>query len=220
MDNTTINMPNTKEQKRKTKRLFFSFGLIFLLLLCDQAIKFAVKLHMALGDSIRITDWFYIYFTENPGMAFGWEIFSKSFLTIFRLLASGGLCYLLIKIAKSEYGKGLLICLSAILAGALGNIIDSVFYGQIFSHSYSQVASLFPENGGYAGWLHGRVVDMFYFPLFSGHFPEWLPYIGGDSFVFFQPIFNFADACISVGVFCLLLFHSRSFAHLLSSSKS
>lgn len=205
------------DKKESTRRLLLASAFVLVLLVADQLIKFAVKLNLMLGESIKVTDWFYIYFTENPGMAFGWEVFSKAFLTIFRILASGYLAYLLWKTASRRFSMGFLLCIAAILAGAVGNIIDSIFYGQIFSHSTGQVATLFPEGGGYAGWLHGKVVDMFYFPIINTTWPEWMPWVGGEEFVFFQPIFNFADACISVGVICLLLFYSKSFTALLGS---
>lgn len=190
---------------------------IVLLLLIDQWLKYVVKTNMMLGESIRVTDWFYIYFIENPGMAFGWEVFNKAFLSVFRIIASGFILWMIAKISKGDYGVGFLLCISAIFAGAIGNIIDSIFYGVIFDHSMGQVATLFPESGGYAGWLHGKVVDMFYFPLIEGRFPEWLPIWGGDEFIFFRPVFNFADACISVGVFVLILFYTKSFGRLLNS---
>ncbi len=204
-------------KKDTTERMLMASTFVLLLLVADQAIKFAVKLNMMLGESIQVTDWFYIYFTENPGMAFGWEVFSKGFLTVFRIVASLYLAYLLWKVASRSYGVGFLGCIAAILAGAVGNIIDSIFYGQIFSHSTGQVATLFPSDGGYAGWLHGKVVDMLYFPIINTTWPTWVPWVGGDEWVFFQPIFNFADACISVGVICLLLFYSHSFSALLNT---
>lgn len=190
---------------------------IVVLLFIDQLIKYEVKTSMMLGESIRVTDWFYIHFIENPGMAFGWEVFNKGFLSIFRIIASGFILWMIAKISKGQYSIGFLMCISAIFAGAIGNIIDSIFYGVIFDHSMGQVATLFPESGGYAGWLHGKVVDMFYFPLIEGRFPEWLPIWGGDDFIFFRPVFNFADACISVGVFVLILFYTKSFGRLLNS---
>lgn len=194
-------------------------GFVVLLLIIDQWIKIAVKTSMMLGESIRVTDWFYIYFTENPGMAFGWEVVSKSMLSIFRIIACGFLIWLLVKTARQKYSVGFLLCMAAILAGALGNIIDSVFYGVIFDHSYGQVASFVPIGEGYADWLHGKVVDMFYFPIINTYWPDWMPFVGGDELIFFRPIFNFADACISVGVICLILFYSRSFGALLGADE-
>lgn len=212
-----LTMPPSTATRKKG---ILTAGFIFLLLLIDQVIKFEVKTTMMLGESIRITDWFYIHFTENPGMAFGWEIFNKAFLSIFRVIASGFILWLISKICRSDYSIGFLLCICAIFAGAVGNIIDSIFYGIIFDHSMGQVATLFPEGGGYAGWLHGKVVDMFYFPLIEGTFPEWLPFWGGEDFIFFRPIFNFADACISVGLAVLVLFYTKSFSRLLGGEKA
>lgn len=208
----SIQEPHPKAKQRA----WLAIGFVLLLLLIDQAIKLAVKTNMMLGESIKVTDWFYIYFTENPGMAFGWEFFDKAFLTIFRLLASVAIAWLISKVVRQKrFSTGFLLCLSAILSGAIGNIIDSLFYGKIFSHSYRQVATLFPPEGGYAGWLHGKVVDMFYFPIIETTWPEWMPFWGGEEFIFFQPIFNFADACISVGVILLLICYRHSFAQLM-----
>lgn len=188
--------------------------IIILLLLLDQTLKIWVKTHMQLHESYEITSWFYIYFTENPGMAFGIEVLDKLFLTIFRIVAVSFIGYYLFKIVKKSYGFGFIACIALIFAGAVGNIIDSVFYGVIFDHSYNQVATFMPEGGGYAGWLHGKVVDMFYFPLIQTVLPDWVPFWGGEEFVFFRPIFNLADSAICVGVFILLLFYR----HTLSAS--
>ena len=201
-------------------RAWIAILFAFALLLIDQAIKIWIKTHLMLGESIHVTDWFYLYFTENPGMAFGWEVIDKLFLTIFRIVASVAIAWLVAKIIKGRYSIGFLLCMVAIFSGAVGNIIDSIFYGKIFSHSYGQIAPLFPEGGGYANWLHGKVVDMFYFPIINTTWPEWMPFWGGEELVFFRPIFNFADACISVGVVCLILFYAHSFSHLLGGSKS
>ena len=160
---------------------------IFSVLIIDQVIKIWIKTHMYWHESIRITDWFYIYFTENNGMAFGMELFGKLFLT-----------------------TGYIICVSLILTGALGNIIDSVFYGVIFNEStHSQIASFMPDGGGYSTWFYGKVVDMFYFPIIDTNWPTWMPFVGGEHFIFFSPIFNFADAAISCGIIALLLFYSK-----------
>ena len=181
--------------------------IVMLLLLFDQLLKIWVKTHMELHESIEITPWFYICFTENPGMAFGIEVIGKLFLSLFRIVAVIFIGYYLWKLVKRNYAFGFIVCISMILAGAMGNIIDSVFYGVIFDHSYGQVATLFPPDGGYGTWLHGKVVDMFYFPLIETTLPEWLPIWGGQEFVFFRPIFNLADSSICVGVFLLLLFY-------------
>ena len=185
---------------------------VFLTLLVDQLSKIWIKTHMQLHESIEITPWFYIYFTENNGMAFGIEIISKLFLSIFRLVAVVLIGYYLYKIVKENYRIGFIVCISLILAGALGNIIDSVFYGVIFDHSYGQLATFMPEAGGYASWFHGKVVDMLYFPLFSFYWPEWMPVVGGEEFVFFRPIFNLADSAITVGVVLLLICYRKNLA--------
>lgn len=184
--------------------------IVAICLIIDQVIKLSVKLNMRLYESIHVTDWFYIYFTENPGMAFGMEIFGKLFLTLFRLVAVSFLIYYVCKIRDKGFPKGYLVCVALIIAGAAGNIVDCVLYGPLFSDStpYS-VAQLVPWGEGYAPFLKGKVVDMFYFPLVSWNWPDWLPFIGGNHFIFFSPIFNFADACISCGVIAILLFYSR-----------
>lgn len=161
-------------------------------------------------ESIHITDWFYIFFTENNGMAFGMEIFGKLFLTFFRIGAVIFGSWYLHRIIKRELKTGYIVCITLILAGAIGNIIDSVFYGEIFNASTtSQIATFVPIGEGYSSWFHGRVVDMFYFPIIDTNWPEWLPFIGGDHFIFFSPIFNVADAAISCGIIALLLFYSK-----------
>ena len=191
--------------------------IVMLLLLFDQLLKIWVKTHMELHESIEITPWFYICFTENPGMAFGIEVIGKLFLSLFRIVAVIFIGYYLWKLVKRNYAFGFIVCISMILAGAMGNIIDSVFYGVNFDHSYGQVATLFPPDGGYGTWLHGKVVDMFYFPLIETTLPEWLPIWGGQEFVFFRPIFNLADSSICVGVFLLLLFYRDTFSKSLNT---
>lgn len=191
----------------KTKRISVAIGVPLVILIIDQLVKIWVKTHMMINDSFHVTDWFYIYFTENPGMAFGMELFDKLFLTSFRLIAMGVLIWYLTVCIKKEYKIGYIISIAAIFAGATGNIIDCVFYGQLFSHSYGQVATILPEMGGYAPWLHGKVVDMLYFPLIETTFPDWVPFWGGDSFVFFRPIFNIADSSITCGIFSIIIFY-------------
>lgn len=184
--------------------------IIFSVLIIDQVIKILVKTHMYWHESIRITDWFYIYFTENNGMAFGMEIFGKLFLTLFRICAVAFGSWYLHRIIKRKFKTGYIICISLILAGALGNIIDSVFYGEIFSAStHAEIAKFVPIGEGYSKWFYGRVVDMFYFPIIDTNWPDWLPFIGGEHFIFFSPIFNFADAAISCGIIALLIFYSK-----------
>ena len=190
-------------------------------LVIDQLIKIAVKTNMFLHEHIRITDWFYIYFTENNGMAFGLEIFAKIFLTLFRIVAVILITWYLARIVRqSEKVKnGYIVCLSLILAGAVGNIIDCVFYGEVFSAStHTQIASWVPVGQGYADWLHGKVVDMFYFPIIDTYWPDWMPFVGGEHFIFFSPIFNFADASISCGIIAWLLFYSRYLNDMTKSS--
>ena len=193
--------------------------IIMLLLILDQALKIWIKTNMQLHDSIEITPWFYLYFTENPGMAFGIEVIGKLFLTVFRIIAVRFIGYFLYKLLKQNYAFGFIACISMIFAGAVGNIIDSIFYGVIFDHSYGQVATFLPEGGGYADWLHGKVVDMFYFPLIKTTWPDWVPVWGGEEFVFFRPIFNLADSAICVGVFLTLLFYRNTFSKSLSVGK-
>lgn len=180
---------------------------IFLVLLVDQISKFWIKLNMTIGESFSVLgDWFQIYFIENNGMAFGWELgaqYGKLALGIFRIIAVSLLFYFIYYLAKKKIKFGPLFGVSLITAGALGNIIDGMFYGMIFSEStFSQVATLFPDGGGYSGFMQGKVVDMLYFPLFI--FPEWMPFFGGQ--IFFSPIFNVADSAITIGFLYLLIF--------------
>lgn len=183
--------------------------IIIAVIVIDQLIKIWVKTHFYLGESYRIASWFQLVFVENNGMAFGMEFGSKLFLTLFRIVAVGVLIWLICRLSRRrKIPMGFMVCLALITAGAAGNIIDCLFYGLIFNNPMPpMIATLFPEGGGYAPFLHGRVVDMFYFPLFSFDWPSWMPWIGGERFLFFQPVFNFADAAISVGMICLVLFY-------------
>lgn len=194
--------------------------IVFAVLIIDQIIKIWVKTSMYWHESIKITDWFYIYFTENNGMAFGMEIFNKFFLTGFRIIAAIAITWLLIQYVKKNYKTGFLVCMSLILAGAIGNIIDCVFYGEIFSEStHSLIAQFVPIGEGYSDWFYGKVVDMFYFPLIETNWPEWMPFVGGEHFIFFSPIFNFADAAISCGIVAMILFYGKYLGNIMEDHK-
>lgn len=190
--------------------------IIALIIVADQALKIWIKTHYNFGPVMNVMGlpWFRLYFIENKGMAWGWEFggdWGKMILTLFRLAAVIFGTWYLGRIVKQNYHRGFIICASLIYAGALGNLLDSMFYGLIFEEStYAHVAKIFPAHG-YAGFLHGRVVDMLYFPLVKSHFPSWMPLIGGDDFEFFSPIFNIADASISAGVITLFVFQKRFF---------
>lgn len=180
---------------------------VLLLLIIDQSLKIYVKTHMSLHESIRITDWFYISFIENNGMAYGMTFIPKYALSTFRLLACCVLIWFIYKQIQTGARKRWIALLSLILAGAAGNLIDCMFYGLVFSGSSPYFTSFLVDFGtGYASFLQGRVVDMFYFPLIVTTYPDWFPIWGGQPFIFFSPVFNFADACISVGVVAMLLF--------------
>lgn len=188
--------------------------IVLIVLLIDQALKIWIKTHMVLGQEYEIASWFIIHFTENNGMAFGMEFggnWGKYALSIFRIIAIGGIIYYLRELIQKNMKPVVITAFSLILAGAIGNVIDSAFYGLLFSESYGEVARFLPSEGGYAGFLQGRVVDMFYFPLYADYLPEWIPFKGGDYFVFFRPVFNVADTAISVGVGLLILFQKTAF---------
>jgi signal peptidase II len=190
--------------------------IILLIIIVDQTLKIWIKTSYPFGlvTNVMGMSWFELYFIENKGMAWGWEFggeWGKMVLTLFRLAAVIFGTWYLGKIVKQQYSRGFVICAALIYAGALGNLIDSMFYGLIFEESsYSNVAKIFPGHG-YAGFLHGRVVDMLHFPMIKSHFPSWFPFVGGQDFEFFSPIFNIADASISAGVITLLVFQKRFF---------
>jgi signal peptidase II len=200
------------------KRRYIAFFIVGLLLV-DQIVKFYIKTHMTLGESIRVFgNWFQIYFIENEGAAFGMSLggpYGKLTLSLFRIVAVGLICWLIDHLRRRAAPVGMLVGVSLVLAGAMGNIIDSAFYGLIFSEStWSSVATLLPEGGGYAGFLHGKVVDMLYFPLFTiRDLPGWLSWLGGADgvFTFFAPVFNLADTYISVAVIYLIIFQWKYF---------
>lgn len=185
--------------------------IIVAIILIDQAIKISIKSNMYLGEYIHITDWFYIDFVENNGMAYGMTFINKLALSLFRIVAISALIYYMYKVvAEKNHRWGYVVCLSMIVAGAVGNLIDCLFYGMIFSQSTPfDVAELVTWGEGYAPMLYGKVVDMFYFPLIETTLPQWIPIWGGDDYIFFSPVFNFADSSISVGIVSLVIFFRR-----------
>ena len=197
-------------------RGLMALSIILAVLLIDQILKIWVKTHFYLGESHEIFPWFQIAFIQNNGMAFGWEIGSKLLLTLLRIVTVGFLIYYLCKIRNKPQAKtGYTVCLSLIIAGAAGNIIDCAFYGLVFDNPMPPgVATLFPADGGYGTFLHGKVGDMLYFPLVSWTWPEWMPLVGGEYFLFFSPVFNFADAAISVGLIWLIIFYSAQISEV------
>jgi len=196
--------------------------LIALILIIDQVSKIYIKTNFTLGEEVFVFEWFRILFVENEGMAWGMKLpgsYGKLLLTLFRLVAIVGIGYWLYDSIKKQLPKVVLLALCLVFAGALGNIVDSVFYGLIFDGSLGKVASIFPEGGGYATLFHGKVVDMLYFPIWSGYLPDWIPFKGGDYFVFFEPVFNIADTSISIGIGLLLLFNKSAFPKPTSTSE-
>jgi signal peptidase II len=194
-----------------------SVSIIFLVLILDQFLKIWVKTHMTIGQEIHVAgNWFILHFTENEGMAFGYTFggtAGKLMLSIFRIIAVILIAIYIHRLKKKSPHPGLIISFSLIMAGALGNILDSAFYGIIFSAStFHNVATLFPPGGGYGSFLHGRVVDMLYFPVIETSLPNWFPIWGGEPFTFFRPVFNIADSSITTGVLLLLLFQKKFFA--------
>ncbi|PWB22141.1 lipoprotein signal peptidase [Flavobacterium sp. HTF] len=190
-----------------------AYFLIFLVLLVDQLSKIYVKTNFVLGEEVVLFDWFRIHFIENEGMAWGTKIpgqYGKLILTVFRIFAVFGIGFWLADAIKKHHSRYLIVAIALIFAGAAGNILDSVFYGVIFDGSESNLATAFSPTP-YGTWFHGLVVDMFYFPIWEGNLPSWLPFFGGKHFMFFNAIFNVADVAISTGVGILLVFNKRAF---------
>lgn len=200
----------------KFSRKHIPWIVVLLVLFIDQTSKIIVKTQMTLGQNIPVLgNWFNIYFIENEGMAFGMQFsgeYGKLILSIFRIIAVIFIGWYIARLVNQKVHKGLIVSVSLIMAGAVGNIIDSAFYGLLFSESYfSQSAQFLPEGGGYASFLHGRVVDMLYFPIIRGNFPGWFPLWGDQEFIFFRPVFNVADSAITTGVIILLIFQKKFF---------
>ncbi len=207
-------------KKLNVSRSMMSCLIVAVILLVDQFIKIWVKTHMAIGEDIRIADWFYISFVENNGMAYGITFINKLVLSLLRIVAVCFIGVYIHRMAQQKASWGYIVCLSMVLAGAAGNIFDSMFYGLCFSESsFYSVSSYVGFGNGYASFLMGKVVDMFYFPIIRTTYPAWVPFKAGQPFIFFSPIFNFADACISVGVVALLLFYRNELSQLSFSLK-
>jgi Lipoprotein signal peptidase len=206
--------------KSSSHKALIAIAVVFVILLVDQLSKIWVKTHMGLYDTIDITNWFKIYFVENNGMAFGIEAGEKLFLSLFRIVAVIFIIIYISRLVKWNYKARFIACVALILAGASGNIIDSIFYGVILEASYpGHVASFVPWGEGYSSLFHGKVVDMLYFPLVSGTYPDWVPFMGGQEFLFFRFIFNIADSAITVGVTLILLFYRKTLSYSLLSKK-
>ena len=220
MDHTNVIEPT--DSKRAAKLRIMSLAIVLLILIIDQCIKIWVKTHMCLGEKIEITDWAYIAFTENRGMAFGMEFVGTLLLCCFRIIAIGALVWALLKVTLKPYVKwGMVALMAMVLAGAAGNILDNIFYGLIFDDSnYFEPAKLVALGQGSGNLFEGRVVDMFYFPIIDTILPEWFPIAGGSHFIFFSPIFNFADASISTGGVLLVTCYYKTLNRLFARNNS
>ena len=208
-----VGVNRIRTMRTSTKALI----IIAVIIIADQILKIWIKTNMMLGQEYQIFgDWFIIHFTENNGMAFGLEFWGKRgkiFLTLFRIAAVIGIGWYLVNLIRHSKPTGLIVSVSLIMAGAVGNIIDSVIYGVVFNHSFHQIAEFLPEAGGYSSIFHGKVVDMLYFPVIKGYYPEWFPFNAGRQFIFFRPVFNIADSAITAGVISILVFQKRFFKH-------
>jgi len=206
-------VPSVGANKKIMSKKNFAILTVLIAIILDQVLKVYVKTHFVLGQEMIIFDWFKIHFTENNGMAMGFEFggrAGKLFLTLFRLVAVSGIVYWLYQNIKRKVHNAVIFAIALIFSGAIGNILDSIFYGVIFDDSHHKVATLFSENP-YGELFYGKVVDMFYFPIWQGTLPDWIPFIGGDFFTFFQYIFNPADAFISIGVALLFIYSNHAF---------
>ena len=211
IENKSTEVLNNKGRSSGLSSGWLALIIAIAVIIADQALKIWVKTSFYLGEDLEITKWFHLKFIENNGMAFGLELWNKLILTFGRIIAVGLFIWFIIKIKDlKDIRRGFIVSVALITAGAAGNIFDCVFYGKIFSNPWPpEIATMFPADGGYAGWFEGRVVDMLYFPLFDFYWPEWIPAIGGTYYEFFAYIFNLADSAICVGVALMLLFYSK-----------
>ena len=211
IENESTEVLNNKSRSSGLSSGWLALIIAIAVIIADQALKIWVKTSFYLGEDLEITKWFHLKFIENNGMAFGLELWNKLILTFGRIIAVGLFIWFIIKIKDlKDIRRGFIVAVALITAGAAGNIFDCVFYGKIFSNPWPpEIATMFPADGGYAGWFEGRVVDMLYFPLFDFYWPEWIPGIGGTYYEFFAYIFNLADSAICVGVALMLLFYSK-----------